>query len=419
MGPGAVALLPGAGMVTRSNDTEFPFRQDSDFWYLTGFDHPDAVAVLRTDGGPAYTLFVQPREPEAETWTGRRPGVEGARRDYGADEARPVGELPERLPELLGGARRLYHVLGRDAELDRRLIGALEGLRRRTRSGAEPPAEIVDPRPIVHEMRLVKEATELDLMREAADITREAHGEAARLARPGRFEYELEAVLDWVFRRRGGWGPAYGSIVGSGPNATILHHVRNDRRMRDGELVLIDAGAEYRGYAADVTRTYPVGGRFSAPARQVYEAVLDAQLHALSLCRPGTTLDAIHEGTVRRLVERMVDLGLLAGEVDGLLEQGAYRPYYMHRTGHWLGLDVHDAGAYTVKGEPRVLEPGMVFTVEPGIYVAPDAADAPEPLRGLGVRIEDDVVVTADGIEILSAGVPKGADDIEAWTRDA
>lgn len=418
MGPDAVGLFVGAHLMTRSNDTEYPFRQDSDFWYLTGFDHPDAVAILRTDGGPAYSLFVQPREPEAETWTGYRPGVEGACTDYGADEAHPIGELQTKLPELVKKAKRVFHSLGRDEAIDRTLIHALDEQRKRSRIGLDPASMIVDPRGVVHEMRLFKEPEELALMREAQDITLEAHGEAARMARKGRSERELEAVLDYTFRRRGGAGPAYASIVGGGANATVLHYIRNDQLLRANDLVLIDAGAEYQGYAADVTRTYPVGGRFDKTHRAVYEAVLNAQLAGLDAAKPGATLEAIHELTLRVLVEGMVSLGLLAGTVDELVSNGDYRPFYMHRTSHWLGLDVHDVGSYSQEGAPRPLEPGMCFTVEPGIYIPKDAEAAPASLRGIGVRIEDDVVVTADGIENLSAAIPKEPEAVEAWMAD-
>jgi len=414
IGPDAVAIILGARLATRSNDTEFPFRQDSDFWYLTGFDHPDAVAVLRSDGGPAFTLFVQPREPEAETWTGYRPGVEGALADYGADAAHPIDALPQELPRCIERARTLHHRLGRDAKIDELIVGTLDGLRRRARQGFEPASQIVDPRATLAELRLFKEPAEIDAMRRAAAITAEAHREAARLARDGTPEYELEAVLDCTFRRRGGAGPAYGSIVAGGANATVLHYVRNAAPLRAGELVLIDAGAEYEGYASDVTRTYPVGGRFDATRRAVYEIVLEAQLAGLELCRPGNTLDAIHEAALRKLVEGMIGLQLLSGTVDDAIESKSYTPYYMHRTSHWLGLDVHDAGSYFVDGKPRALEPGMAFTVEPGLYVPTNAASAPEHLRGIGVRIEDDVVVTATGHENLNTAVPKRIDEVEA-----
>jgi len=418
MGPDAVAILIGARMVTRSADAHFPFRQDSDFWYLTGFDHPNAIAVLRTDGGPEYTLFVEPRDPDAETWTGYRPGVEGATRDYGADEAWPSPEFQTRLPDLLAGAKRVYHVLGRDAAIDAKIVEITDGMRLRSRLGRVPPEAIVDPRAIVHEMRLHKEPAELDLMRQAAAISHEAHCEAARRARPGVFEYELEAVLEYNFRRRGARGPAYTTIVGGGANATVLHYVRNDQKLREGELVLIDAGCELSGYASDVTRTYPVGGRFEPAARDVYEVVLAAQQAALARCRPGATLPEIHAAAVQRLTEGLVDLGALSGPVDELVAKEAHRRFYMHQTSHWLGLDVHDVGTYRQAGEPRRLEPGMVFTVEPGLYFAPSQEGVPAHFQGIGVRIEDDVAVAADGCEVLTAAIPKAPDELEALVAE-
>ena len=418
MGPGAVAILQGSRMVTRSNDTQFPFRQDSDFWYLTGFDHPNASAVLRTDGGPEYTLFVEARDPDAETWTGYRPGVEGALRDYGADEAFASDELAARLPDLLASARRVYHVLGRDPVLDARIVEICEGMRLRSRLGRVPPEAFVDPRTALHEMRLRKEPAEVDVMRRASAISLEGHRAAARLAHPGAFEYELEAALEHGFRSRGARGPAYTTIVGAGANATVLHYVRNDQKLRDGELVLIDAGCELEGYASDVTRTYPIGGRFSGPGRAVYEVVLAAQEAALALCRPGVTLPEIHELALRRLVEGMLELGLLSGSVDEIVASEAYRRFYMHQTSHWLGLDVHDVGAYRPGGSPRPLEPGMVVTVEPGLYVSPALADVDARFRGIGVRIEDDVLVTAEGCEVLTAAIPKAPEDLEALVAE-
>jgi Xaa-Pro aminopeptidase len=417
MGPDAVAIVTGARLLTRSNDTEYPFRQDSDFWYLTGFDYPDSVAIFRTDGGPEYSLFVQPRDRSAEVWTGYRPGVEGAVSDYGADEADDCGSLVEKLPELLKGARNIYHALGRRTELDRKLVEVQELLRRQSRAGIAPADQLVDPRSLLHEMRLFKGDDELEIMRRAADISREAHSETARLARAGHAEYELEAQLAWVFRRRGGSGPAYGSIVAGGANAAVLHYVSNDQPLVDGQLCLIDAGAELQGYASDVTRTYPVGGRFEGAGRAVYEAVLAAQEEALSLCRAGTTLPDIHNSTVRKLVEGMCELGLLSGDHDELIEKEAYKRYYMHGTSHWLGLDVHDVGSYAHGEKARILEPGMVFTVEPGIYIAADDEEAPEAFRGIGVRIEDDVVITEDGIENLNAAIPKRPEEVEAWVQ--
>jgi len=422
MGPNAVAIFVGARLAVRSADTEHPFRQDSDFWYLTGFDHPDAVMVLSTREDPAFSLFVQPRDPAAETWTGYRPGVEGAIADYGADEAHPRPDLLGRLPDLLRGADRIYHMFGRDTELDTKVIALQEEIRRHSRGGVLPARELVDPRLIVHEMRLVKSPEELALMQRAAEITCEAHHEAARLAQPGRFEYELEAALGHVFRRSGGAGPAYGTIVGGGANATILHYIRNDQALEMDDVVLIDAGVEYQGYASDVTRTYPVGGRFSAPARDLYEVVLASQLAAIEMAAPGKTLPEIHQAALRKIVGGMVDLGILSGEVDGLIEKESYKPYYMHGTSHWLGLDVHDVGAYVsregqAEAKPRPLEQGMVFTVEPGIYVAADASDAPEAFRGIGIRIEDDIAISADGIQNLNSKIPKQPEDVEAWVR--
>ncbi len=422
MGPDAVAIFVGGRLAVRSADTEYPFRQDSDFWYLTGFDHPDAVAVLSTRDGPAFSLFVQPRDPAAETWTGFRPGVEGAVSDYDAEEAHPRQELLKKLPDLLRGAQRIYHTLGRDAELDTRIISLQDEIRRQSRGGVLPANEIVDPRLIVHEMRLHKSHDEIQLMQRAAEISCEAHHRAARLAQPNRHEYELEAELAHTFRSRGGTGPAYGSIVGSGINATILHYIRNDQKLAQGELVLIDAGVEVEGYASDVTRTYPVGGRFEPAARDLYEVVLAAQLAAIEESGPGKTLPEIHSAALHVLCEGMVSLGILAGSVDEIIESESYKPYYMHGTSHWLGLDVHDVGAYvtrdqTDEAKPRPLCKGMVYTIEPGLYIAANDPNAPAAFKGIGIRIEDDIVVTDDGILNLNHDIPKTVNDVEAWVR--
>jgi Xaa-Pro aminopeptidase len=418
MGPGGVAIFLGAPLVIRSHDTPYPFRQDSDFWYLTGFDHPSAAAVLRTDGGPEYTLYVEPRDPGAESWTGYRPGIEGALRDYGADEAFAEDQLLEHVPQLVSGAKHVYHVLGRNARVDARITETIENLRRRSRQCASPPEAIIDPRNVVHEMRLFKEPAELDVIRRAIAISAEAHGEAARLAHGGAYEYQLEAVIEYTFRRRGARGAAYTTIVGAGPNATVLHYINNDQKLRDGQLVLIDAGCELEGYASDVTRTYPVDGRFSGPGRALYEAVLAAQQAALEVCRPGETLAGIHDAAMHKLVEGLVDLGLLSGDVDELIAAEKHKVLCMHATSHWLGLDVHDVGAYRLGGEHRRLEPGMVFTVEPGVYVAESNEDVDVRFRGIGVRIEDDVAITREGHENLSAAIPKAADDLEALVSD-
>jgi Xaa-Pro aminopeptidase len=426
MGPDAVAVFVGGRLAVRSADTEYPFRQDSDFWYLTGFDHPDAVAILSTRDGPSFSLFVQPRDPAAETWTGFRPGVEGAVSDFDAEQAHPREDLLEKLPELLRGAQRIYHTLGRDRDIDARIISLQDEIRRQSRGGILPANEIVDPRLLVHEMRLHKSDDEIQLMQHAADISCEAHRRAALLAQPGRHEYELEAELAYIFRSRGGAGPAYGSIVGSGVNATILHYIRNDQKLAKGDLVLIDAGVEVEGYASDVTRTYPVGGRFEPAARDLYEVVLAAQLAAIDVSGPGKTLPEIHSAALHVLCEGLVTLGVLKGSVDEMIESEAYRPYYMHGTSHWLGLDVHDVGAYVTKSgkqdqageaKPRPLCKGMVYTIEPGLYISANDPNAPEALKGIGIRIEDDIVITEDGILNLNRDIPKTVDAIEAWVR--
>ncbi|MFP8877542.1 MAG: aminopeptidase P N-terminal domain-containing protein, partial [Myxococcota bacterium] len=377
-----------------------------------------AVAVLRNYGDEPYTLFVEPRDRTLETWTGYRPGVEGAVDDYEADGAHPRDGFLEKIPELIRGAQQVYHVLGRNASLDARLTETVEALRLRSRAEAAPPERIVDPRSISHAMRLKKEAGEIEIMRRAAAITHEAHRAAAAMARAGTPEYALEAALEYGFRKLGASGPAYTCIVGGGANATILHYVRNDQTLSENELVLIDAGCELEGYASDVTRTYPVDGHFTGPARALYEVVLAAQEASLAECRPGATLPAIHDASVRTLSEGLVELGLLEGGVEEVVAKETYRSFYMHGTSHWLGLDVHDVGSYRGDVGPRVLEADMAFTVEPGLYVSPDAEVADERFRGIGIRIEDDVVITADGHENLNADLPKRPDDVAALVRE-
>ena len=413
LGPG-VALVPGGKSRTRSHDTDYTFRQDSDLLYLTGFEQPEAIAVLTKD---RFVFFVQPRDPLLETWNGRRPGTEGAVTRFGADEAHPIGELAEKLPGLIENRPRLFHTFGHDAELDGRVVAALADVRARVRRGVTAPEEIVSPHALIHEMRLRKSKHELELMRAAAEISREAHHAAAVLARPGAHEYELEAALLHVFRKRGGSGPAYNPIVGTGENGTILHYVENKDALKAGELVLIDAGVELHGYASDVTRAYPVGGVFTGAARDVYQAVLDAQDAAFAAIVPGVTLPKMHEAALRQLVVGLVALGALSGDVDELIKTEAYKPFYMHSTGHLLGLDVHDVGSYFVDGVPRALEPGMCFTIEPGLYFSATEPKTPAHLRGIGVRIEDDVVLTAGGYENLTCSIPKQIADVEAWMR--
>jgi Xaa-Pro aminopeptidase len=415
MEPNSVAILPGAREVTRSHDTEYRFRQDSDFHYLTGFPEPDAIAVIAPAKDPErYTLFVRPRDPEKETWTGRRAGVEGAKERFGADAAFPVEEFGSKLQDLINGARHLYYRLGNgQPELDRVVIEQLARMRMMGRRGVHPPQAIIDPGTVLHEMRLFKTEEEIELMQRAADIASEAHREAMRQVRPGMNEYEVEALIEYTFRRAGASGPAYNSIVGGGANATILHYINNDAPLRDGDLLLVDAGAEYEGYASDITRTFPVNGRFTDAQREIYELVLEAQERCIEMVAPGVTLDEMHQRSVEILTEGMVRLGLLEGDPAKLIEEEKYKKFYMHRLGHYLGLDVHDAGRYQLDGEPRPVEPGMVMTVEPGIYVAEDAEDVPDKYRGIGVRIEDDILVTPDGHRVLTNAAPKLVAEIE------
>ena len=414
MEPGSVAVIASAPEAVRSNDTHYRYRQDSDFHYLTGFDEPEAVAVIRpAHEEHAYVLFVRPRDPERETWEGRRAGVEGARELHGADAAFSVAEFREKLAELLNGARNVYYRLGANPELDELLVKQLTAMRARGRQFRAPDS-ITDPGAILGEMRLVKSSAEIELMQRAADIAAEAHVEAMRAARPGVWEYEIEALIEYVFRRRGASAPAYTSIVGGGANATVLHYVTNDAQLRDGDLLLIDAGAEYQTYASDITRTFPVNGRFTDAQREIYSVVLEAQEACIGMVRPGVSIEDLNERAVEMLTRGMVRLGLLAGEVEKLIEEKAYKKFFMHGIGHYLGMDVHDVGLYKVDGRPRPLEPGFVVTVEPGLYVAADAEGVPDKFRGVGVRIEDDVLVTADGHRVLTDKVPKRIDEIEA-----
>jgi Xaa-Pro aminopeptidase len=416
---GGVMLLAAAPERPRTADILYPYRQDSDFAYVTGFLEPDAVCVLAPEAAEKFVLFVRPRDPEREIWIGGRAGVEGAVEEYGADAAFPIDELEKTLPRFLEKAPHAYHTVLRDDPLAGRLLALIRRAQEaRPRTGTGPTA-IREPADILHEMRLRKEPAELDAMRDAIAIACEAHREAMRSARPGMYEYEIEALVDFTFRRRGASGPAYPSIVATGRNATVLHYTDNDRRLGPNELLLLDAGAERAGYCADVTRTFPTGARYAPAQRDLYEAVLAAQLAAIAAVRPGTTLEAVHTVALRVLVEALIAHRILAGPVDEAIEKGTYRRFYMHRTSHWLGRDVHDVGRYAEGGAPRPLEPGMVLTVEPGLYIAADAEDVPAPFRGTGIRVEDDVLVTADGREVLSAAAPKQVDEVEALRAEA
>ncbi|HEX2678359.1 MAG TPA: aminopeptidase P N-terminal domain-containing protein [Polyangiales bacterium] len=427
MGQG-VAVFASTPVAIRNNDVEHEYRQDSDLFYLTGFDEPESVLILSTEHAEhRMVLFVRPRDPERETWDGPRAGIEGAKARFGADEAFPMAELSKKLPEYLKDVKRLHYRLGVDRAFDNVLLNAIDDVRRRARMGITPPREIVDPSVILHEMRLRKSGAEIEVMLKAAAITREAHARAMVVARPGRYEYEVEAEIMRVFRMHGAERPAYGSIVGSGVNATVLHHRRNDRQMKDNELLLIDAGAEFGYYACDVTRTFPVSGKFTAEQRAAYQLVLDSQLAAIEAVKPGATLPGIHAVALRVLVRGLIKLGIIEGPEDTAIEKELFKPYYMHRTSHWLGMDVHDVGDYHVpipagqplpadpkapRTQPRPIEPGFVLTIEPGLYFAPTTPCDPK-WHGIGIRIEDDVLVTPEGHRVLTEGIPKGVDELE------
>ena len=417
MGEG-VAIVATAPERIRNRDSHYPYRYDSYFYYLTGFIEPEAALVLVAGKSPKAMLFCRKKDPERETWDGFRYGPQAARERFGFDEAHAVSELDEIAPKLLEDQPVLYYPLGAEADWDTRVMRWLNIVRARSRAGIAAPERLHDVRALVDNMRLVKDEHELATMRRAARIAAAAHRRAMQSARPGRMEYEIEAELLHEFRRNGAQFPAYSPIVAAGAHSCILHYVSNDARMRDGDLLLIDAGCELDGYASDITRTFPVNGRFSGPQRAVYELVLAAQRAAIDKVRAGNAWNEPHDAATRVLAQGMLDLKLITGSLDEVLEKETYKRFYMHRTGHWLGLDVHDAGEYKRSGNWRALAPGMALTVEPGLYIR-GADDVPEPLRDIGVRIEDDVVVTAAGCEVITAEAPKLVEDIEALMRDA
>ncbi len=415
IGPGGVAVVRSLPERLRNGDAFHPFRQHSDLFYLTGFVEPDATLILRPGAETErVVMFVRPRDPELEVWDGRRAGLEGAKATFGADAAYPAAELATKLWELISNVEEIHYSLGLDDSMDLMVAHAIARLRKTEKKGRRPPRAVVDPRAALHELRLRKRPEELAALRKASQITSEAHVAAMKLGRPGVFEHELEAEINYTFRKAGGTGPGYATIVGTGENATILHYIENRCAIADGDLVLVDAGCEYDHYTADITRTWPANGRFSAPQRKVYELVLATQKAAVAMAKPGVTIDQLHEHCVKSLTEGMIALGLLAGTVDERVADQSYRKFFMHGTSHWLGLDVHDVGAYTKGGKARPLEAGMVITVEPGLYIAADAIDVPPELRGIGVRIEDDIAITVDGNEVLTAGCPKELEEIEA-----
>jgi len=415
MEPNSIAIVPAAQVKVRNRDCDHAYRQDSDFIYLSGFEEPEAVLVLapgREHG--EYVLFCRERDRTMEIWNGYRAGPEGAVKDFGANDAFPIGDLDDILPGLIEGRERVYYAMGNLPEFDRQVMNWVNTIRSKARTGANPPGEFIDLHHLLHDMRLYKSKREIKVMQAAADMSVAAHIRAMEVCEPGMMEYELEAEFLHEFTRCGSRAPAYTSIVGGGANGCILHYIENNAELKDGDLVLIDAGAEYQYYAADITRTFPINGTFSEPQKALYELVLKSQLAAIRVAKPGNPWNAPHDATVKVITQGLVKLGLLTGKVDELIEAEAYRQFYMHRAGHWLGMDVHDVGDYKVGGEWRVLEEGMVLTIEPGIYVSPDDLDVDEKWRGIGIRIEDDVVITAKGNKVLTAKVPKKVDEIEA-----
>ena len=419
MGEG-VAVFPAALLSIRSHDTEYRYRQDNDFYYLTGFPEPESLCLLSPQHNTErFILFVRPRDKDREVWTGRRFGAERAKEIFAADAAYTIDKLDEILPQHLATAEKVYYALGRNEPMNAKVLELMNrGRMMRQRSG-RGPVSLIDPGEILHELRLRKSAEELELMRRAVAASAAAHHAAVTLTRSGMYEYEIEALLEFHFRRLGATGPAYPSIVASGANATILHYLENNRQIQDGELLLIDAAAEYGCYCSDVTRTFPVGPRFSPVQRDVYSLVLTAQKQAIDMVRPGVRFSEVHQRATEILVDGLRGFGILSGQTKEIIEKGEHRRFFMHGTSHWLGMDVHDVGKYKIGEESRVLEPGMVLTVEPGVYIAEDTEGVEDRYRGIGVRIEDDVLVTADGREVLTVAIPKEMDDIEALRKGA
>ena len=417
MDENSIAIIPAAHEATRSYDTEYKFRQDSDFWYLTGFPEPDAIAVIDPKAKKPYTLYVRPRDLEMETWFGRRQGVEGAVKNYKADQSFSIDRFAADMAKLLDGHDKLYYRFAVDKALDQQILQYLSGQRVRRLKTAYPPHTISDPTPIIGDMRLHKTVKEVALMQRAADIAVEAHVLAMKKVKPGMNEAQVESLMEAYMRDKGASGVAYNSIIGGGDNATILHYVENNMPLKDGNLILIDAGAEYEGYASDITRTFPINGKYSKAQREVYDVVLDVQNQCIEYTKTGNTVKARQEFSIELLTEGMKKLGLLKGKTKDLIKNRSYMKYYMHGVGHYLGLDVHDAGRYFVDQtarHSRPFAPGMVLTVEPGLYIPPDDKSAPAKYRGIGIRIEDDVLVTKEGNLNLTAKVPKDPDEIEA-----
>lgn len=414
----AIVIIPAAHELIRTGDSTFAFRQQSDFYYLTGFNEPDAILVLaRFNHQDRFILFTRPRDPAKELWDGKREGLEGAVKNIGADEAYLFDEFTTKLPTLLENRCEIYFPIGHCAHFDETIIQAMKSLQRMVRRGVNAPQQLRNVAPIVHEMRLIKSEAELAIMRQAGAISVEAHKRAMKTCQPGMYEYELEAELTYVFTKKGCRYVAYTPIVGGGANACILHYVTNEEQVKDGDLLLIDAGGEFHNYSSDITTTFPVNGKFSPEQKALYELVLSAQQAAIAMIRPGIRWDELQQKIVRILTQGLVDLGILSGHVDTLIEQGIYRRFYMHLSGHWLGLDTHDVGTYKEGDAWRILQPNMVFTVEPGLYIAAGSEGVAPKWWDIGIRIEDNVRVTADGYEVLTSGIPRTVDEIEAFMR--
>ena len=419
MGPDTIAVLPNAPVANRNRDVDYPYRSDSSFHYLTGFDEPESVLVLipgREHG--EYILFCRERDLDKEIWDGYRAGQEGAIAEFGADDSYPISDLDDILPGLLEGKEKVYYTMGNQPSFDQHMVSWLNHLRQAARSGKHSPTEIIELEHCLNELRLFKSSQEIKAMKQAASISAQAHIRAMQFTKPGKWEYEVEAEIIHEFMKNGCRSPAYPSIVGGGENGCILHYIENSAKLKSNELLLIDAGAEFECYAGDITRTFPVNGKFTTAQAAVYQIVLNAQKAAIAAVKPGNHWNQPHEAAVEVLTQGLVELGILNGNVDQLIEEGAYREFYMHRTGHWLGMDVHDVGDYKVGGEWRLLEPGMVLTVEPGLYIR-DQDDVDKKWHFIGIRIEDDVLVTKDGCEVLTEAAPKEIDEIEALMAEA
>lgn len=420
LGEGAAIVIVSNPVRNRSNDTNFDYRPNSDLWYLTGFEEPDSVLVLLPGHGEhPFVMFLRERDHDKEIWDGARLGVERAKSELGANAAYSIDKLDEYLPKLIAGRERLVYSVGHDESMDRRVIRAVKSAQFMTRRTRPTPETITEPAGYLHELRLIKSADEIDALRRAVRISGEGHKRAMMMTRAGRTEYEIQAEIEYVFKQHGAKSPGYPSIVGTGVNACVLHYIENSSTLLEGDLLLVDAGAEVGYYTGDITRTWPVSGQFSGYQREIYDLVLRSQMDVIRMVRPGVEWKALHETAVHTITSGLIDMGILEGSVDEAIEQKTFRKYFMHGTGHWLGIDVHDVGTYSVEGTSRRLEAGMAFTVEPGIYFHPDVKDAPGDYRGIGVRIEDDILVTEDGCEVLSDNVPKEPEAVEELVGSA